>query len=56
MECFDNLTNSEKPHRKRKEPFGSMKLIQDEIFEEGKFDKSIFKDFCLSLLEKGRFD
>ena len=35
--------------------FESMKRIQAEILKEGKFDKTIFIDLCLSLLGKSKF-
>jgi HD-GYP domain-containing protein (c-di-GMP phosphodiesterase class II) len=55
IDCFDNLTNNEKLHRKKKDPFSAMKIIQDEILKEGLFDKYIFKDLCLSLLGKSKY-
>jgi HD-GYP domain-containing protein (c-di-GMP phosphodiesterase class II) len=55
VDCFDSLTNSEKTHRKKKEPFGALKTIQDEILTQGKFDKNIFKELCLSLYGKGKY-
>ena len=55
VDCFDNLTNNEKTHRKKKEPFGALKTIQDEIIERGNFNKDIFKDLCLSLYGKSRY-
>jgi len=55
IDCFDNLTNNEKLHRKKKDPFSAMKVIQDEILKEGLFDKYIFKDLCLSLLGKSKY-
>jgi len=55
IDCFDNLTNTEKKHRKMEASFESMKKIQTEILEAGKFDKDIFIDLCLSLLGKSKF-
>jgi len=55
IDCFDNLTNNEKLHRKKKDPFGALKIIQDEILKEGHFDQYIFKDLCLSLLGKSKY-
>lgn len=54
-DCFEDLINTEKKHRKRREPFEALKIVQDEILREGKFDKDIFKNFCLSLLGKTRY-
>ena len=55
IDCFDNLTNNVKSHRKKKDPFGAMKIIQNEILKEDLFDKYIFKDLCLSLLGKSKY-
>jgi HD-GYP domain-containing protein (c-di-GMP phosphodiesterase class II) len=55
IDCFDQLVSSEKTHRKRKKPFEAMQTIQNETLKEVKFDKKIFKDFCLSLSDKLRF-
>ena len=49
IDSFDNLTNSEKTHRKRKRPFDAMLLIKDEVLAKGRFDKAIYKDMCLCL-------
>lgn len=52
LDSFDNLTNTHKTHRKKEEPFGALKIIQNEMLKEGKFDKEIFRDLCLSLIGK----
>lgn len=49
INSFDHLTNSEKTHRKKRSPFDAMMLIKDEVLKEGRFDKAIYKDLCLSL-------
>jgi HD-GYP domain-containing protein (c-di-GMP phosphodiesterase class II) len=54
IDSFDQLVSSEKAHRKRKKPFEAMQIIQTETLKEVKFDKKIFKDFCLSLSDKLR--
>lgn len=56
IDTFEQLTFNEKKHRKRREPFGALKLIQDEVLADGSYDKDIFKGVCLSLVGKGRFD
>lgn len=56
IDSFDNLIGSEKSHRKKKEPFDAMKMIQNEVLEEGKFDKKIYKNLLLSLSGKTRFN
>ena len=52
IDSFDNLTSSEKEHRKKKKPFDAMMLIRNEVLNEGRFDKAIYKDLCLSLGKK----
>lgn len=54
IDSFDQLVSSEKSHRRRKKPFEAMQIIQNETLKEVKFDKKIFKDFCLSLSDKLR--
>ena len=49
LNSFDHLTNSEKTHRKKRNPFDAMMLIKDEVLKEGRFDKAIYKDLCLCL-------
>ena len=56
IDSFDNMVSSEKSDRKKKKPFDAMLTIQNEMLKEAKFDKNIFKDFCLSLSEKFRLD
>ena len=55
IDSFTNLISSEKAHRNKKEPFDAMKMIQNEILEEGKFDKNIYKNLLFSLSGKKRF-
>ena len=52
IDTFDNLISSAKAHRKIKKPFEAMNLIKTEIVREGRFNKKIFKDLCLSFAEK----
>jgi HD-GYP domain-containing protein (c-di-GMP phosphodiesterase class II) len=52
IDTFDNLISSAKAHRKIKKPFEAMNLIKSEIIKEGRFNKKIFKDLCLSFAEK----
>jgi HD-GYP domain-containing protein (c-di-GMP phosphodiesterase class II) len=54
IDTFDNLICSAKAHRKIKKPFKAMNLIKTDIVREGRFNKKIFKDLCLSLAEKSR--
>lgn len=52
IDAFDNLVSSAKSHRKSKKPFEAMNLIKTEILKEGRYNKSIFKDLCLSFADK----
>lgn len=52
IDTFDNLISSAKAHRNIKKPFEAMNLIKTEIIKEGRFNKKIFKDLCLSLADK----
>jgi HD-GYP domain-containing protein (c-di-GMP phosphodiesterase class II) len=52
IDTFDNLISSAKAHRNIKNPFEAMNLIKTEIIKEGRFNKKIFKDLCLSFAEK----
>lgn len=52
IDSFDNLTSSEKKHRKKREPFDALDLIKAEVLNEGRFDKTIYMDLCLSLGRK----
>jgi response regulator RpfG family c-di-GMP phosphodiesterase len=56
LDCFDNLTNTHKAHKKNEGPFGALKIIQKEILQEKKFDKEIFRNLCLSLVGKRRYN
>ena len=52
IDSFDHLISSERENRNLKNPFGAMSLIKREVLNEGRFDKAIFKNLCLSLAEK----
>jgi HD-GYP domain-containing protein (c-di-GMP phosphodiesterase class II) len=56
IDAFEQLTFNEKAHRKKREPFGALKLIQSEILSRANYDKEIFKGVCQSLVGKSRFD
>jgi HD-GYP domain-containing protein (c-di-GMP phosphodiesterase class II) len=56
IDAFEQLTFNEKAHRKRREPFGALKLIQSEILSRGNYDTEIFKGVCQSLVGRSRFD
>ena len=54
INSFDQLVNSESVGRKMKKPFDAMSLIKKEVLKEGRFDKTVFKNLCLSLSDKAR--
>ncbi|MBN2807966.1 MAG: HD domain-containing protein [Deltaproteobacteria bacterium] len=55
IDSFDSLSSSEKQHRRKQKSFAALLKIKDEVFLEGKFEKEIFKNFCLSLGKKTVF-
>ena len=52
IDSFDNLTSSEKAHRKKRKPFDAMLMIRNEVLNEGRFDKAIYRELCLILGKK----
>ena len=56
IDSFDSLTNTEKKHRKKEGSFSALRIIQDEMLKEGKFDKTIFRDLCLSLIGQRKYN
>lgn len=55
IDSFENLTNTEKKHRKRMEPFDALNKMKHEVLVEGRYYKKVFKEFCLSLSGKFRY-
>jgi len=51
IDCYEALTNDERVYRKAADPLSALKTIRTEIVEEGKFSRSIFKNFARSLLK-----
>jgi HD-GYP domain-containing protein (c-di-GMP phosphodiesterase class II) len=49
IDCYEALTNEERPYRRAKSPLGTLKLIKSDV-EAGKFDRKIFEKFCYSLI------
>jgi HD-GYP domain-containing protein (c-di-GMP phosphodiesterase class II) len=49
IDCYEALTNEERPYRRAKSPLDTLKLIKTDV-EAGKFDRKIFKKFCYSLI------
>ena len=48
IDSFEQLAYSENKYRKAKRPFDAMSIIKSETLQNGKFDKEIFKNLCLS--------
>ncbi len=49
IDCYEALTNEERPYRRAKSPLDTLKLIKTDV-EAGKFDRKIFGKFCYSLI------
>jgi HD-GYP domain-containing protein (c-di-GMP phosphodiesterase class II) len=49
IDCYEALTNEERPYRRAKSPLDTLKLIKQDV-EAGKFDRQIFEKFCYSLI------
>jgi len=49
IDCYEALTNEERPYRRAKSPLDTLKLIKQDV-ETGKFDRKIFEKFCYSLI------
>lgn len=50
IDCYEPLTYRDKTFRKARRPFDSLDLIKQEVLQ-GRFQKSIFRDFCSCLSE-----
>ena len=53
IDCYEALTNEDRPYRRAKQPINTLKLIKNDI-ASGKFDEKIFKQFCYSMVEKNK--
>jgi HD-GYP domain-containing protein (c-di-GMP phosphodiesterase class II) len=49
IDCYEALTNEERPYRRAKSPLDTLKLIKTDV-EAGKFNRKIFEKFCYSLI------
>jgi HD-GYP domain-containing protein (c-di-GMP phosphodiesterase class II) len=49
IDCYEALTNEERPYRRAKNPLDTLKLIKNDV-EAGKFSRKIFEKFCYSLI------
>jgi HD-GYP domain-containing protein (c-di-GMP phosphodiesterase class II) len=48
IDCYEALTNDDRPYRRAIDPFSALKLIKKDV-EAGKFDRKIFGKFAYSL-------
>jgi HD-GYP domain-containing protein (c-di-GMP phosphodiesterase class II) len=49
IDCYEALTNEERPYRRAKSPLDTLNLIKTDV-DAGKFDRKIFEKFCYSLI------
>ena len=49
IDCYEALTNEERPYRRASSPLDTLKLIKTDV-EAGKFNRKIFEKFCYSLI------
>ena len=49
IDCYEALTNEERPYRRAKSPLDTLKLIKRDV-EAGQFSRKIFEKFCYSLI------
>jgi HD-GYP domain-containing protein (c-di-GMP phosphodiesterase class II) len=49
IDCYEALTNEERPYRRASSPLDTLKLIKTDV-EAGKFSRKIFEKFCYSLI------
>jgi HD-GYP domain-containing protein (c-di-GMP phosphodiesterase class II) len=48
VDCYEALTNEDRPYRHAMNPMETLKLIQEDV-RSGKFDRALFEKFCYSL-------
>jgi len=53
IDCYEALTNEDRPYRRAKQPLDTLGLIKNDI-KTGKLDEKIFKQFCYSMVEKNQ--
>jgi len=49
VDCYEALTNEERPYRRARDPMETLKLIKEDV-EAGKFNRKLFEKFCYSLV------
>jgi HD-GYP domain-containing protein (c-di-GMP phosphodiesterase class II) len=48
VDCYEALTNEDRPYRSAKSPIDTLKVIQEDV-KAGKYDRGLFEKFCYSL-------
>ena len=51
IDCYEALTNEDRPYRRAKQPLDTLGLIKEDI-QSGKLDEKMFKQFCYSMVER----
>ena len=49
VDCYEALTNEERPYRRARDPMDTLKLIKEDV-EAGKFSRQLFEKFCYCLI------
>ena len=49
IDCYEALTNEERPYRRAKKPLETLKFLKSDV-ETGKFNRKVFEKFCYSLI------
>jgi HD-GYP domain-containing protein (c-di-GMP phosphodiesterase class II) len=49
VDCYEALTNEDRPYRRARDPMETLKLIKEDV-EAGKFNRKLFEKFCYSLV------
>ena len=49
IDCYEALTNEDRPYRRARHPLDTLKLLKDDV-EAGKFNRKLFEKFCYSLI------
>jgi HD-GYP domain-containing protein (c-di-GMP phosphodiesterase class II) len=49
VDCYETLTNEDRPYRQAMKPIDTLKLIKEDV-EAGRFNREIFESFCHSLV------
>ena len=49
IDCYEALTNEDRPYRRARHPLDTLKLLKDDV-EAGKFSRKLYEKFCYSLV------